>query len=152
MLPTLNSDLRASSASGIIKRVDGYLAEEALLDLEGQALDPLAQKTAGLLLGHKRGPRFFVEKIFPCRAAFFSTLQNYRALDHHFGSRIIGFYSFDSNPRKKHQLCRPFACGKLYLEIRPGRKKLTMKASVIDYKDKFYFRPVPLLLPPQEKT
>jgi len=132
--------------------VDAYLAEEALLDLQGQALDPLSQKTAGLLLGHKRGPRFFVEKIFACRAAFFSTLKNYRALDNHFSGRIIGFYSFDLNTQKRRQLCRPFACGKLYLEIRPGRKRLTMKPSVIDYKDSFYFRPVPLFLPPQERT
>ena len=132
--------------------MDAYLAQEALLDLEGQALDPLSQKAAGLLLGHKRGPRFFVERIFPCRAAFFSTLKNYWALNNHFNGKIIGFYSFDSNSRKRRQLCRPFACGKLYLEIRPGRKKLIMKPSVIDYKNSFYFRPVPLLLAPQERT
>jgi hypothetical protein len=132
--------------------MDAYLAEEALLDLEGQALDPLPRKTAGLLLGHKRGPRFFVEKIFPCRAAFFSTLKNYRTLDNHFNGKIIGFYSFGSNSRKRRQLGRPFACGKLYLEIRPGRKKLTVKPSVIDYKNSFYFQPVPLVLPPQERT
>jgi hypothetical protein len=132
--------------------MDAYLAEEALLDLRGQAFDPLSQKSAGLLLGHKRGPRFFVEKIFPCRAAFFLTLKNYRALDNHFSGRIIGFYFFDSNSRKRHQLCRPFAYGKLYLEIRPGQKKLTMRPSVIDFKESFYFRPVPLVFPPQGRA
>jgi hypothetical protein len=132
--------------------VDAYLSEEALLDLEGQALDLLSQKTSGLLLGHKRGPRFFVEKTFACRLSFFSSLKNYRALDNHFGGRIVGFYSFHSTPQKRRQLCRPFACGKLYLEIRPGRNKLAMKPSVIDYKNSFVFRPLPLLLPRKERT
>ncbi|MBM3285325.1 MAG: hypothetical protein FJY81_05580 [Candidatus Aminicenantes bacterium] len=130
--------------------MDVYLSEEALLFLEGQALDSAAGR-GGLLLGHKRGPRFFVEKAFPCRSGFFLSPANFWALDRHFRGKIIGFYAFGPGPKKKSGFFRPFACGKVYLEVRPGQKKMRLKPSVIEYKDAFFLQPVALCSASKER-
>lgn len=125
--------------------MDVYLTREALLYLEGQALDSKTTARGGLLLGHKRGQRFYVEKAFPCRPSFFLSLANFWALDRHFQGKIIGFYSLCNQDEKRTRFLQPFACGKLYLELKPGPKKTKFRPSVIDYDKRFYLRPVKIL-------
>jgi len=132
--------------------MDVYLTREAFSYLEAQALDSGESRAGGLLLGHKRGQRFFVEKVFPCRQSFFLSLANYWALDRHFKGKIIGFYSLGTRSENKARLLRPFACGKVHLEVMRGQKKLIFKPSVIDYQKRFFFQPVAIFFDSGEKN
>ncbi len=120
--------------------MDVHLTREALWYLEGQALDSKAASRGGLLLGHKRGQRFYVEKAFPCRPSFFLSLANFWALDRHFHGKIIGFYSLRSRDKNRSRFLQPFACGKLYLEVRPGPKKMRFRPWIVDFEKRFFFR------------
>ncbi len=132
--------------------MDVYLTREALSFLEAQALDSIPAHSGGLLLGHKRGQRFFVEKVFPCRPGFFLSLAHFFALDHHFEGKILGFYFFNNQKAIKARLLQPFACGKAYLEVKRGRKKLIFKPSVIDFQKRFFFQPATIVIAPGEKN
>lgn len=132
--------------------MDVYLTREALMYLEGEALDTRAVSRGGLLLGHKRGQRFYVEKVFPCRLSFFLSLAHFLTLDRLFQGKIIGFYSLMSQAGKKSLFLQPFAFGKVYLEVKPGRKKLSFKPSVIDFRNHFYFKPITAFVETKEKS
>lgn len=129
-----------------------YLTREALWYLEGQFLDSKPNELGGLLLGHKRGEVFFIEKVFPCRPSFFLSLENFWILDRHFEGKIIGFYSLKRGNEERPRYLQPFACGKIYLEIKPSQKKLRYKPSVIDYQNRFCFLPATLSSELRAKT
>jgi hypothetical protein len=132
--------------------MDIYLSREALLYLKGQALESPGQAPSGLLLGHKRGQRFFVEQVYPSRESFFSSEQNYWAFRRLFGGKIIGFYSFTSSTAAKPKILQPFAYGKLFLRItRRPKNRLSLKPHVIEYKDSFFLLPISLHSRTKEK-
>jgi hypothetical protein len=132
--------------------MDVYLSETATLFLKGQALEASEQTSSGLLLGHKRGQRFFVEQVYPSKESSFSSERTYWTLDRLFEGKIIGFYSFASATRKPPKILRPFAYGKLFLRIalRP-QKRLTLKPHIIEYKDSFHLLPIALHSRPKGK-
>ena len=123
--------------------MDAYLSEEAHSSLE--ALNILKGEHDGLLLGHMRGHRFFVEKIFPTQKGFFSSQKQYISLNQHFSDRVIGFFSFNSNEQKAKKVLAPLTQGKLYLSIHSqGDDALDIQSYRIDYKDRFYLSPIRL--------
>jgi len=132
--------------------MDVYLSEDALLYLKGQALESSERAPSGILLGHKRGQRFFVEQVYPARESYFSSEQNYWALDRLFDGKIIGFFSFASGPEKAAKILQPFAYGKIFLRItfRP-KNQLTITPYVIEYKDSFFLLPLALHSRPKRK-
>jgi hypothetical protein len=133
--------------------MDMFLSKEALLYLKGQALEPPGQAPSGLLLGHKRGQRFYVERVYPARESFFSSEGNYWAFRRLFGEKIIGFYSFTSaDAAAKPEILQPFAYGKLFLRItRRPKNRLSLKPHVIEYKDSFFLLPISLHSRSEEK-
>ncbi len=125
--------------------MDAYLSREAFLSLRALNLLSAGSRLDGFLIGHKRGHRFFVEKIFPSRPGFFPSLKAYNELNQLFEGNLLGFFSFKSSKKKTNKLLAPLAYGKLFLEIRSNRqKRLTMKSFVIDYEKKFFLTPVRL--------
>jgi hypothetical protein len=132
--------------------MDVYLSEEAFIYLKGQALESSVKNHGGLLIGHKRGQRFFVEKVYPSRESYISSERNYWALDRLFDGKIIGFFSFTSGAEKALKILQPFAYGKLFLRIalRP-KNRLTLKPYVIEYKDSFFLLPISLHSRPKGK-
>jgi hypothetical protein len=68
--------------------MDGYLTSEALQALN--ALNAMApgKKLSGFLIGHKRGHRFFVEKIFPAPLGFRLNFKNFSRLDRLFRTTL----------------------------------------------------------------
>jgi hypothetical protein len=100
-------------------------------------------KPEGLLIGHKRGQSFFVEKILPTLSGFFSSPENYHELDRLFKEKIIGFFSFKRDGRKVKKILAPFACGKLFLKLASrGKRILNIESFVIDYEKKFLLKPI----------
>jgi hypothetical protein len=125
--------------------MDAYLSQEAYQSLTALNLISSSSSSDGLLIGHKRGHRFFVEKIFPSLPGFFPSLKKYHALDQLFNGKLLGFFSFSPGENKIKKILAPFACGKLFLEISSNQqKKMTIKSYVIDYENEFLLLPVKL--------
>jgi hypothetical protein len=125
--------------------MDAYLSREAFRSLRILSLILSGSNPDGLLIGHKRGHRFFVEKIFPSRPGFFPSLKACFQLEQIFEGSLLGFFSFKPDQKKIKKLLAPLSQGKLFLEIRSGRKKrLMMKSFVIDYEKKFFLAPIKL--------
>jgi hypothetical protein len=123
--------------------MDAYLSDEAHSSLE--ALKIVRGDHDGLLLGHMRGHRFFVEKIFPTQKGFFSSQEQFLSLSQHFEDRVIGFFSFNPDERKHKKILTPLTQGKLYLSIHSqGDIELDIRSFRIDYKDHFYLSPIRL--------
>ena len=125
--------------------MDAYLSEETYQSLAALILIYSRSSSDGFLIGHKRGHRFFVEKIFPSTPGFFPSLEKYHELDQLFDGKLLGFFSFKPDEKKIKKLLAPFACGKIFLDINLSRqKKMTIKSYVIDYKNDFFLFPVEL--------
>ncbi len=131
--------------------MDVHLSDEALLYLKGQGLESRGSAPSGLLLGHKRGQRFFVEQVYPSRSSYFSRERNFWSLYQLFGDRIIGFFSFTREDDKMEGPLQPFAYGKLFLRLASRTNRLALKAFVIDYKDSFFLRPISARYPTARK-
>jgi hypothetical protein len=132
--------------------MDVYLSEEARRYLKAQALEKSSGRTSGLLLGHRRGPRFFVEMVYPCPLRPFLSIQKYRSLARIFDDKIVGFYSSGRRSEKRKTSFPPFAVNKLYLEFDPHPgKALTLRPAVIEYTGSFSLVQVALAPPPKGK-
>jgi len=132
--------------------MDAYLSREAYHFLQGLNLASSKPNMGGLLIGHKRGHRLFVEKILPTKKGFYSSLESYFALDEHFGGKLIGFFAYEADEKIIKKILFPFAFEQLFLDIRlTKKKKMTIKSYIIDYKKKFFLLPVDLRLPKSEE-
>ena len=121
--------------------MDVYLSQEAKQYLK--ALPLASPKTHGFLIGHKRGHRFFVERVLPSSKSSFVSHQKQIQLNTLFEDSIIGFFSFDTNKDLLSKLLVPSATGKLFLEIIPKEEnKATIDPYVIDYDKVFYLLPI----------
>ncbi len=124
--------------------MNALVSQEAFQALEALKLVSANSACDGLLIGHKRGQSFFIEKIFPTPSAFFAALEKYQKLDQLFEEKIIGFFSFKPNQKKVKKILAPFACGKLFLRLTSRRKKVNIKPFVIDYEKNFFMKPIQL--------
>jgi len=128
--------------------MDVYLSREAYQFLISLNLFSSKPKMDGLLLGHKRGSRFFVEKILPAEKGFYSFFENYLAADKYFKGKLLGFFTFESDEKKIKKNLLPFNFGQLFLDIHSNKKKkMTIKSYIIDYENDFYLSPIDLRLP-----
>ena len=127
--------------------MDVFIAKEAEAGLRADALVTPPDDRRGLLLGHRRGPRYFVARVFPLGGRSFPAAARLRKLDGLFDGRIIGFYAARNPGPGPGGILQPFAFGKLFLRVagssaRPGRP--VVKAGVIEYDGRFYLSPIPL--------
>lgn len=121
--------------------MDVFLAAEAHLALAGLRLAAGRTRPKGLLLGHRRGPRYFVETVFAAGDDFRFRPDVIRRLDALFGGRVIGFFIFRPDPAIRRVLLRPSAVGRILVAV-DGRGALS--ASAIDYDGRFLFTRLPL--------
>jgi len=125
--------------------MDAYLSREARQSLTALRLVSSNALPDGLLLGHKRGNRFFVEKILPSLKGFFPSLKKYQELDEFLEGKLLGFFSFQPDEKKIKKILAPFAYQKLFLEINLNtQKEMAIKPHVIDYDKEFFLVPIKL--------
>jgi hypothetical protein len=125
--------------------MDAYLSTEAYQTLAALSLISSESNSDGLLIGHKRGHRYFVEKIFPTLKGFFPSREKYFDMNKLFEEKILGFYSFVKDEKKNKKILTPFGHGKLFLQISLNKnKKMTVKSYVIDYENEFFLSPIHL--------
>lgn len=130
--------------------MDFYLSEEARRFLSAQALEVSRRRVGGLLLGHRRGPRFFIENVYPCSLQPFLSLKRYCALSGIFNEKIIGFYASGKWAKKTGRKIPPFAVNKLILEFDAHpRKGLVLRPAVVEYNGSFKL--VPVAMAPSRK-
>ena len=124
-----------------MRAMDVYLSRQAMLQLE--ALDVMAAGKEGLLNGHKRGYRFFVQHILPAEGSLSLSPERLRRLQDLLQDSFLGFFSFDVEDSREQREWGPNHMGKVLLEIdsRPG-KKPRFRASVIDFDGTFRLLPI----------
>jgi hypothetical protein len=121
--------------------MDVFLGAEARRALDGLRLIAGRTRPAGLLLGHRRGPRYFVEGIFTAGPDFGFSPAAVRRLDALFGGRVLGFFAFRPGAPTRRALRRPFAVGRVFIAV-GGRG--AMSAAAIDFDGRFLLRRLPL--------
>jgi len=124
-----------------MKFMDVYLSRRALLEIE--ALRIITKQGQGILNGHKRGQRFFVEHILQMGSTLSASHEKLRRLKDLLRESFLGFFSFDSGETREQREWGPSYMGKVFLEIesRPGSKP-RFRAFVIDFDGTFKLRPV----------
>jgi len=125
--------------------MDVYLSRDAFLSIRALGLISLNSNLDGLLIGHKRGHRFFVKKIFLSVKGFFPSKEKYLLLNELFNDSIIGFFSFNPDEKKIRKILAPFAFGKVFLDIRlDGQEKININPFVVEYEEEFFLSPIQL--------
>jgi hypothetical protein len=126
--------------------MDAFLTIEAQQTLRAvKAISP-RRNAAGLLIGHKRGGRFFIEKAFPGPQGFQPTPKTLAVLDAVFEGRIIGFFRVNPGEKDERALLQPFACGKflLTIESRSSAESLLI-GYLIDYDGRYVLEQIPIV-------
>ncbi len=125
--------------------MDVFLMREAHREIKTLRIVCEKKPQDGLLIGHSRGPRFFIEKIWPTEIGFFSGEEQYWEIEEIFQGRVIGFFSYLPQLQRHQKLLQPLACGKVFLEIYPRKNKtMTMKCFILSFDGSFYASPCPL--------
>jgi len=125
--------------------VDALITAEARQALGAlSALSP-GRKLFGILVGHKRGHRFIVEKAFPA-AAFRFAARDFFRIDELFAGGVLGFYASGDLNRIKARLRQPYAAGRLFVSVRTARRAPAFKAFAIDFDGRFRVVPLPLIV------
>ncbi|MFQ6069139.1 MAG: hypothetical protein ACE5LC_01280 [Candidatus Aminicenantales bacterium] len=128
--------------------MDAFLTKEAYQSLCGLHTISSPAQVDGLLFGHKRGERYYVEKIIPTQKGFFSSLESFIQGERLFEEEPIGFFSFHCGKKKLEKILKPFAYGRLFFEIKKGpKKRMEIKSFTIDFDKDFFLTSVKLVLP-----
>jgi hypothetical protein len=106
--------------------------------------------SAGLLLGHKRGGRFIVERLAPAGQVAFPGAEEYARLSSILGGEIIGFFSTSPAGNSRRKAPPPYGMGKIFLSLRAARNgKFACRAFVIDYDGRLAWKPLKLVSLPR---
>jgi len=125
--------------------VDVLITPEARQELE--ALRALRPKpgTWGALIGHRRGPRFIVEKIVaagsPGTAPDAATLEG---LDAVWPGRTVGLVAIRPGAAFKKAVLGPAWYGKVLLEVAGMSGPSKLRASVVEFERRFDLSPLPI--------
>jgi len=127
--------------------MDAFLTVDAARTLGAVRLLASGKGSRGFLLGHRRGDRVYIESILPSPSSAWPSLKAFYNLDADLGGNIIGFFIVGPSAAARKPLLRPFGTGKVLLEIPPaGKGKRTFGGLVIDYRDRFEFRKIPVVV------
>lgn len=127
------------------ENVDAFLSKEAYREIQVLRLTLGQKPQDGLLLGHRCGPRYFLERTWPTLQGFFAGPEKYWQLVQAFEGRVIGFFSYQPSRQRLRPILQPLGCGHILLEIFPQKKSsLALKCFLIDFNGSFFLSPCPL--------
>lgn len=143
----------ARAGNDIIGNVDVLIIPAARLDIEAlMALRP-RRPAWGFLVGHKRGPRFFVEKIFPAAgAASAPSERDIASVEDVWPGRTIGLFAVRPSPAFHKALLGPMLYGKLFLRLGSPAGRSPARAFIVEFDRKFLLRPAALVEPAKGKS
>ncbi len=108
--------------------------------------------TWGVVVGHRRGSRFIVEKLLP--AGNPGTVPDERmlaGLEMIWAGRIIGLLAVRPGAALRKALLGPAWYGKLVLQVTGPAKAPVFRSSVVEFKRNFFLEPVSLAPAVKEK-
>ncbi|MCX7973462.1 MAG: hypothetical protein N3B16_03070 [Candidatus Aminicenantes bacterium] len=127
--------------------MEAFLCQQAYREFKALSLFSPKRFQAGFLLGHTRGPRIYIEKIWPTKEGFKQAAKIYWDLERILGEEIVGFFIYSSSNRCLSSILKPFACGKILIEIDSNKNNpISLKCSVIDFSQSFRLLPCSLQL------
>ncbi|MCX6570485.1 MAG: hypothetical protein NT006_03560 [Candidatus Aminicenantes bacterium] len=125
--------------------MDVFITPEARREIEALRVVRPAASTWGLLVGHKRGFRFIVEKVFPAGSG--RTLPDERVLaglDGIWPGGVIGLFTVRLSAPVKKAVLGPMFYGKLVLDLGSTVRKPSIRPSIVEFERRFFLAPVPL--------
>lgn len=132
---------------GIIRCVDVLITREASLEIHALGIVRPSGTAWGLLIGHKRGFRFFVEKVLAAgNARPGAAARQFREIERLWPGKVIGLYAVRPGAELKRAVAGPFFYGKLFVELRYSRTRPYIRPFVVEFDRTF--RLVPLSLEP----
>lgn len=123
-----------------------FITPEAGREIE--ALGTLRPRPSawGVLIGHKRGPRFIVEKVFPAGSG--RVLPNERLLaelDCVWPGRVIGLFAVRPGTAFRKAVLGPGWYGKLVLNLGLSAWKRSIRPFTVEFERKFFLARIPLV-------
>lgn len=128
--------------------MDVLITPEARREVEALRIVRPAPATWGALIGHKRGFRFIVEKVFPAGSG--RVLPNGRLLDELdrvWPGRIIGLYAVRPGAAFKKAVLGPAWYGKLIIHMSLSAKTPGIRPFVVEFERIFFLARIPLVTP-----
>jgi hypothetical protein len=132
--------------------VDVLIVPEARREIDGlRALRPAAG-TWGVLVGHRRGPRYFVEKVVaaapPLRLPDERLLEE---LDRVWPGAVIGLAVVGPGAAFRKAVLAPAWYGKIVLRLAGPARKPALAAQVVAFERRFRLEPVPFAADSKEE-
>jgi hypothetical protein len=125
--------------------VDVLITADASLDLKALMLLSPKASAWGLLIGHKRGRRVFVERFFPAgTGAVLPAPERLDELDRGLGRRLVGFYAVRSQAAFRKSLLGPYFYGRLFLDVHPAKSGPSVRSYVVEFGRAFSLAPLRL--------
>jgi len=123
--------------------VDVFLTSDAKRDIEILRLTRPQTGTWGLIFGHNRGSRVYIERLFPAGK---NPPRNLSLLFSNIGKASArtpnGLFVFGSSSAIKKAVLGPAFCGKLFSEISPAGLEKRLKFHIVDFDGAFFLSPV----------
>lgn len=125
--------------------MDVFITPEARREIEALRVFRPKPGAWGAVVGHKRGPRFIVEKVLTAGAAGAAPDEKALAeLDGIWPGRIIGVLLARPPAALKKALLGPAWFGRLVLQSTGPARAPVLGAAVVGYERRFRFEPLPL--------
>jgi len=137
-----NPDEKTGRRFGIIRGVDVLITPAAQREVEALRILRPGPSTWGFLIGHKRGFRFIVEKVFPTGGLSGPDERALAELERAWPGGIIGLFAVRPGPDLKRVLLGPLFYGKLFINLRPSVKALALRPYVVDFERRFFLEPI----------
>ena len=133
--------------------MDVLIIPEAQREIDALNVFSPRSGTWGVVVGHRRGSRFIVEKLLPAGSP--GTVPDERTLaglERIWTERIIGLLAVRPGAAFKKALLGPAWYGKIVLQMTGPAKAPILRSSVVEFKRNFFFDPVPLAPAGKEKS
>jgi hypothetical protein len=125
--------------------MDVLITPEARREFEAVRALRADPSTWGFLIGHKRGFRFIVEKVFPAGAGrAWPDERLVSELDRVWPGRLIGVFAVRPGVAFRKVILGPLFYGKLIVHLGISSAKPAIRPYVVEFERKFTLTPVPL--------
>jgi len=133
--------------------VDVLITPEARREIEALRVIRPPASTWGFLIGHKRGFRFVVEKIFPIGSGRVLPSERLAAeFDRVWPGRVIGLFAVRPGAAFKKAALGPSWYGKLIIHMSPSAGTPGIRPFVVEFERNFFLARIPLATAGRAKT
>jgi hypothetical protein len=130
---------------GIIRSVDVLITPEAVREIEALRVVRPEASTWGFLIGHKRGHRFIVEKVFQAGSGQILPDERLLAgLDGIWPGGVIGLFAVRPGPAFKKAVLGPAGYGKLVIHMNPSARAAGIRPFTVEFEKGFFLAKVAL--------